>query len=93
MHHCASIALNEPWALSIAGSIAGTMQGGASKCDSLLNCVAHLWMRQQLPKAEFTMRPHEDLSNRLATNQDMTETTSDSKRKSETAHASMGVQV
>ncbi len=89
MHHCASVILNEPWALSIAG----TVRGGAGKCNTSLTCDAPLWMRQQLLKAEFIMRPHEDFSNTLAMDQEMTATISNSKCTSETAHASMGVQV
>ncbi len=51
-------------------------------------------MRQQLLKAELAIGTHEeDFVSTSAVDQEMTATISDSKRTSETAHASMGVQV
>ena len=84
MHHCASVTLNEPWALSVAG----IAQGGAGKCNSVLTCDALLGMHQKLLKAEFVMGPHKD-----SVDEKVTETISDFKCTCETTHASMGVQV
>ncbi len=76
MHHCAFVTLNEPWALSTAGRIAEVVQGGASKCNSLLTCVTHVWVRQQLLKGELVMSLHEDFVSTSAMNQEMTATIS-----------------